>query len=147
MATQMLAFSKLAASAWGTSVPSARQVYAVVIRSVLAYAAPNWHEIGESLKKLSKTLTLVQNKCLRIISGAYKAIPARYLESEMAIPLLDLYFDKWVADFEDRTEVSGMARFLRAAGAKAAELATDKPGNRNRRCRVAAAQTIRDKRS
>jgi hypothetical protein len=69
------------------------------------------------------------------------------LESEIAIPLLDLYFDKWVADFKDRTEVSGMARFLRTAGAKAAELATDKPGNRSRKRRIAAAQTIRDKRS
>jgi hypothetical protein len=35
--TQVLAFSKLAASAWGTTVPRARQIYAVVIRSVLAY--------------------------------------------------------------------------------------------------------------
>jgi hypothetical protein len=70
-------------------------------------------------------------KCLRIVSGAYKATPVRYLESEMAIPLLDLYFDKWVADFEDLTEVSGMARLLRAAGAKAAELATGRPGNRS----------------
>jgi hypothetical protein len=59
MATQMLAFSKLTASAWGTNVPSARQVYAMVIRSVLAYAAPNWHEIGGGLKKLSKTFTSV----------------------------------------------------------------------------------------
>jgi hypothetical protein len=41
MAIQMLAFSKLAASAWGTSVPDARQVYAMVIRSVLVYAAPS----------------------------------------------------------------------------------------------------------
>jgi hypothetical protein len=59
IATQMLAFSKLTASAWGTSVPSARQIYAVIIRSVLAYAAPSWHEIGGGLKKLSKTLILV----------------------------------------------------------------------------------------
>jgi hypothetical protein len=59
MATQMLAFSKLAASAWGTSVPSARQVYAMVIRNILAYAAPSWHEIGGGLKKLSKALTPV----------------------------------------------------------------------------------------
>jgi hypothetical protein len=65
----------------------------------------------------------------------------------MAIPLLDLYFDKWVADFKDRTEVSGMARLLRAAGAKAAELVTNRPGNRSRRRRATAAQTIRDKRS
>jgi hypothetical protein len=41
IATQMLAFSKLAALAWKTSVPSAKQVYAIVIRSVLAYAAPS----------------------------------------------------------------------------------------------------------
>jgi hypothetical protein len=59
MATQMLAFSKLAASAWGTSVPSAGQVYAIIIRSVLAYAAPSGHEIKEGLKKLSKIFTLV----------------------------------------------------------------------------------------
>jgi hypothetical protein len=59
MAIQMLAFSKLAASAWGTSVFSARQVYAVVIRSVLAYAAPSWHDIRDELKELSKTLTPV----------------------------------------------------------------------------------------
>jgi hypothetical protein len=128
-------------------VPSARQVYAMVIRSVLAYAAPSWHEIGGDLKKLSKALTLVQNKCLQIVSGVYKATPARYLESEITIPSLDLYFDKWVADFEDYTEISGMVRLLRAAGAKAAELATGRPGNRSRRRRVIAAQITRDKRS
>jgi hypothetical protein len=65
----------------------------------------------------------------------------------MAILLLDLYFDKWVADFEDRTEVSGIARLLRAAGAKAAKLATNRPENRSRRRRATIAQTTRDKRS
>jgi hypothetical protein len=59
MAIQMLAFSKLAAFAWGTSVFSARQVYAVIIRNVLTYAAPSWHDMGDGLKKLSKTLTLI----------------------------------------------------------------------------------------
>jgi hypothetical protein len=65
----------------------------------------------------------------------------------MAILPLDLYFDKWVANFEDRIEVSGIARLLRAAGAKAAKLTTGRPGNRSRRRRATAAQTIRDKRS
>jgi hypothetical protein len=31
----------------------------MVIRSVLAYAAPNWHEIGGGLKKLSKAFILI----------------------------------------------------------------------------------------
>jgi hypothetical protein len=127
-------------------VPSARQIYAIVIRSILAYAAPSWHEIKKGLKKLSKTLTLVQNKCLRIISGAYKAILARYLKLEIAIPLLDLYFDKWVANFKNCTEISGIAKLLRAAGAKATKLATNKPENRSRRRRAIITQTTRDKR-
>jgi hypothetical protein len=59
MATQMLAFSKLAASAWGISVPNAKQVYAMVIRSVLAYITLSWHEIGKSLRKLSKAFILI----------------------------------------------------------------------------------------
>jgi hypothetical protein len=42
----MLVLSKLAAFAWGTSVPKARQMYAIVIRSVLAYEALSWHKIG-----------------------------------------------------------------------------------------------------
>jgi hypothetical protein len=119
----------------------------VVIRNVLTYAALNWHEIRRSLKKLSKTFILIQNKCLQIVNSAYKAILARYLESEIAIPLLDLYFDRWVANFKNRTEVFGTARFLRTAGAKAAELATNKPENRSRRRRAIAAQIKRDKKS
>jgi hypothetical protein len=55
MATQMLAFSKLAVLAWETSVPSARQVYAVIIRSVLAYVAPNWHEIRGGLEEIKQS--------------------------------------------------------------------------------------------
>jgi hypothetical protein len=65
----------------------------------------------------------------------------------MAILPLDLYFDKWVANFKNRTEISGMAGLLRAAGAKAAKLATNRPENRSRRRRTAIAQIIRDKKS
>jgi hypothetical protein len=91
-----------------------------MIRSVLAYGAFSWHKIGEGLKDLLKALILTQNKCLRIMSGAYKTIPTRYLESEMAMPPLDLYFDKWVADFESRIAVLGMAQLLRQMEARAA---------------------------
>jgi hypothetical protein len=57
------------------------------------------------------------------MSGVYKAISIRYLESEMAMPLLDLYLDKWVTDFESRIAVSGMAQLLRQMGARAAQMA------------------------
>jgi hypothetical protein len=60
----------------------------------------------------------------------------------MAMPPLDLYFDKWVADFEDRIELSGMAQLLRNVGAKAAEMAAD--SKRGRRKREAAQRSKRD---
>ena len=35
-----------------------------------------------------------------IISGAYKATLVQFLEVEIATPLLDLYFNKWVINFK-----------------------------------------------
>jgi hypothetical protein len=78
------------------------------------------------------------------VSGAYKAIPTRYLESEMAVPPLDLYFDKWVANFKNRIKLSGIARLLRAAGARAAELATGHRRSRRRKCRGIVKPITRD---
>jgi hypothetical protein len=78
------------------------------------------------------------------MSGAYKATPIRYLESEMAIPPLDLYFDKWVADFENRVALSGISQLLREAGARAAEMAA---GSRRRRRPRQARQTLRESRA
>jgi hypothetical protein len=99
--------------------------------------------MGEGLKESSKLLTPTQNGCLRIVSGAYKAILTRYLESEMVVPLFDLYLDKWVADFKHRIEASGMLQLLRAAGARAAEMVA---GRRRQRKRRAPELTSRDQR-
>ena len=41
---------------------------------------------------------------VRIVAGAYKAIPIRHLETETFIPPLDLYLNKRLADFEQRLE-------------------------------------------
>jgi hypothetical protein len=77
------------------------------------------------------------------MSGAYKAIPARYFESKMVVPPFDLYLDKWVADFKHRIEASGISQLLRAAGAKAAEIVA---GRRRQYRRGAPELTSRDQR-
>jgi hypothetical protein len=99
--------------------------------------------MGEGLKGPSKLLILTQNGCLRIMSGAYKAIPARYFELEMAVPLFDLYLDKWVADFEHRIKASVISQLLRAVGARAAEMVA---GRRRQHRRRAPELTSRDQR-
>jgi hypothetical protein len=81
------------------------------------------------------------------VSGAYKAILTRYLESEMAVLSLDLYFDKWVADFENRIKLSEIARLLRAASARVTELATGHRRSRKHKRRGIAELTPRDQKS
>jgi hypothetical protein len=115
----------------------------VVIRSVLVYRLITWHGINEGSKKSSKLLILTQNGRFRIVSGAYKAIPVRYLELEMAIPLFDLYLDKLVADFKHRIEAFGISQLFGAAGAKAAKMVA---GRRRQHKRRAPELTSRDQR-
>jgi hypothetical protein len=50
----------------------------------------------------------VQNKCLRIVSGAYRATPISVLETETFTPPLDLYLDAKLAQFRLRHKESGM---------------------------------------
>ena len=45
-----------------------------------------------------------QNKSLSIVAGAFKSTPIRNLETEIWVPPLDLYFNKWLANFETRLQ-------------------------------------------
>jgi hypothetical protein len=77
------------------------------------------------------------------MSDAYKVTLARYLELEMAVPLFDLYLDKWVADFEHCIEAFGISQLLRAAGARVSEMVA---GRRRQHKRRASELMSRDQR-
>jgi hypothetical protein len=114
-ATQQFALTRLAASAWGCSLLRAREIYTKVIRSAIAYGAGVWHHPSERrVKGIASKLATMQSQCLRVVSGAYRATPVRLLEVETATPPIDLYLNKWVADFERRLERTGKGNLLRA---------------------------------
>jgi hypothetical protein len=115
-ATQQFALTRLAASAWGCTLLRAREVYTKVIRSAIAYGAGVWHHptTNQRVKGIAKKLATMQSKCLRVVAGAYRATPVRLLEVETATPPLDLYLDKWVADFERRLERTGKGGLIQA---------------------------------
>lgn len=132
MAIQKLALTKLVGTTWGCDFARARQIYMTVIRSTLAYGASSWHKLGDSAVGPARELAEIQNSCLRTICGAHKATPVRYLESEAAIPPLDLYLNSRVAAFEERIQRTGKANLLRSACARAA-LVLDKGIDQRRR--------------
>ena len=56
-----------------------------------------------------------QNKCIRLIAGAYKATLVSTVEAEVFIPPLDLHLDSVVARVVKRMAENGMARQIEAA--------------------------------
>ena len=87
--TQRFAQSKIAAMTLGPSLLRSRDVYLAGIQSAMTYAASvsTTRENAMGGKKgrgtgLVTRLQTEQNKCLRVITGAYKSTPVKVLEAE-----------------------------------------------------------------
>jgi hypothetical protein len=61
---------------------------------------------------MATKLQLIQNKCLRVVAGAYRATPTRSLEIETFTPPLDLYLDGRLVAFQRRLAIQKWANLL-----------------------------------
>ena len=111
---------RLAASTWCCSLARAREIYTKVIRNAVAYEAAAYHSpaVGGKPKGIACSLTTVQSECLRVMAGTYRATPVRSLETEMNVPLIDIYLNKRLADFEAHLKASGKVQLLRSVCAR-----------------------------
>lgn len=95
-ASHMASITRLTKSTWGATFAKARQIYAAVVRPVLAYGCPVWFSPGDeraNRNRLIYPLQTVQNKCLRTITGAYRTTKVQVLEHEASVPPLDLHLE------------------------------------------------------
>ena len=103
--------SRTSYSTWGFPVLTARLVYTAILRSVLSYAVGIWFNPLRKSSNIS-SLIIFQNKCLRLIGGAFKATPSFLLESELFLLPLDLYFKFRTACFLSSIQTSSLKDFL-----------------------------------
>jgi hypothetical protein len=61
---------------------------------------------------MAAKLERIQNKCLSVVAGAYRATPIRSLETVTFTPPLDLYLDSRLAAFQRRLENSEAGRVI-----------------------------------
>lgn len=82
----------------------------------MTYGSPVWHT-PKNIKKSSSTekLAVLQNKCLRTISGAFKATPIPVLEAETFIPPIDIHLDQLQAKARYRLRIGGQSKFIARA--------------------------------
>ena len=97
----------------GPTLLRARTVYTAVVRPAMIYAASMWHTPGDSPKGVVKKLQSVQNRCLRVVAGAYKATAAKVLEVETNVPPLDLYLNSRVLAYANKIQKYNDAKACR----------------------------------
>jgi hypothetical protein len=96
LATQTNILSRLTASTWGASLRVSRLLYTAVVRPAITTGCPAWWAPPSTpffRKGMGEELLKIENRCLRTISGAYKATPVLSLQAEVGIPPLPLHMD------------------------------------------------------
>jgi hypothetical protein len=108
-ASHIASITRLTKSTYGATFAKARQIYAAVVRPVFVYGCPIWFSLGDeraNRNRLIYLLQIVQNKCLRTITSAYKTTNVRVLELEASVTPLDLHLEMLATNHVPRTEDS-----------------------------------------
>lgn len=111
MKSSILALTRLTGSTWGLPLLSARSVYTMVIRPMLTYASPVWLPLfkdtsSTSLSPLLLRLSRLQNKCLRVVAGAYRRTPSSLVERLCYVPPLHIQTTSIAASYRRRVHSS-----------------------------------------
>ena len=87
----------------------------------MAFGSAAWHlppppeqeaTASRTAKSIAAKLTGIQNRCLRVVSEAYKATPIAALEIETYIPPLDLHLNAELTKFRQHHKQSGMEELV-----------------------------------
>lgn len=75
MTKQILALAKATISTWGATFARAQDMYTAVVRLAMTYGSAVWRfpkELKGLPKWVQRRLSVMQNRCLGMFSGAYK---------------------------------------------------------------------------
>ena len=103
---------RIVASTWGASFARARLLFSAVVRPTLAYGAGVWCNMEGSNSVLSRA-RVIQNKGLRIVTGAFRATPARELKTEAFIGPFDIAAREARAQHIRSTYATGTGAFIK----------------------------------
>ncbi len=103
------------ASTWGASLRVSWLLYTAVVYLAITTGCPAWWAPPDKsffLTGVGEELQEAENRCLRIVAGAYKATPIRSLLAEVGVPPLPLHMDGKQARFRMRPAKSGTEKVI-----------------------------------
>jgi Reverse transcriptase (RNA-dependent DNA polymerase) len=116
--SQSFAINRISTSTWGASFKMAKLVYTSVVRPTIAYGAAIWYApqgITTARKHVDRKLEVLQNKNLRTVLGAYRAVGSRILEKEAGIPPISTILSAQVANATKRRLTGKAATTIKKA--------------------------------
>ncbi|GJC99960.1 zinc knuckle [Colletotrichum higginsianum] len=107
---KMSCYNRISGSTWGVTLIDMRRLYYTSVRTIIAYAAPVWfvhfEGCGSHLQirqKLVHKLQVLQNFCLRQISGAFRQTASMVLHKELHIDPIAIYLQRIAMSHRLRT--------------------------------------------
>ena len=110
------ALRTITGSIWSCSLEAGKQVYETVVRPAITYAASVWYAlegVKGHRKGIRAKLQKIQEKCLRMITGAYKITSTEALEVETFTFLLDLHIERLAARTAARIHTTKAAKGIK----------------------------------
>jgi hypothetical protein len=96
----LIALKSITGSTWGMSTAAALRVYTSMVRPAITFGANTWYTptgVQGARKGVAKKLQAIQGKCLRVITGAYRATATEALEIETHTLPMDILLETHVA--------------------------------------------------
>lgn len=86
------------------------------VRPAITYGSTVWYApsgVKDAEKGTAGKLEIIQNRCLRVVAGAYKAMPLEVIQAKPMIPPMQEYLNQLQAKARSHLGTNGQAAFIR----------------------------------
>ena len=114
MIIQCMTLFKILTFIWKTFFIKTKQIYSVIICSIMIYTSTIWHEFINKLNENSNNKFFVtQNKCLHMITNVFKTISIWILKTKMIVLLFNIHLKKLQTKIKMRLKNSNRSQQIK----------------------------------
>jgi hypothetical protein len=112
MIRQSMTLIKISALIWRIIFSKSRVVYIFVIRSIIIYVSSIWHMFKKKRTSINEKLTMLQNKCLRIVTDVFRVTLISVLKVKTYIISMNIHLNQLQTQTRFRLRIELCATFI-----------------------------------
>jgi hypothetical protein len=112
MIRQSMTLIKISVLIWKIIFSKSRVVYIFVIRSIMIYVSSIWHMLKKKRTSINEKLTMLRNKCLRIVTDVFRVTLISVLKAETYIISMNIHLNQLQTQARFRLRIEFCATFI-----------------------------------